>query len=38
MVQLPRDMMIEAGIGESVRLKVVPEGILLQPEEGRDES
>ncbi len=32
MVQLPRDMMIEAGITDQIRLKVVPEGILLQPE------
>jgi ABC-type lipoprotein export system ATPase subunit len=32
MVQLPRDMMIEAGIEDQIRLKVVPEGILLQPE------
>ncbi len=38
MVQLPRDMMIEAGIDESVRVKVVPEGLLLQPEEDTNES
>jgi ABC-type lipoprotein export system ATPase subunit len=38
MVQLPRDMMIEAGIDESVRIKIVPEGLLLQPEEDSDES
>lgn len=38
MVQLPRDMMIEAGIEGHVRAKVVPEGILLEPEEIRDES
>jgi ABC-type lipoprotein export system ATPase subunit len=31
-VQLPRDMMIEAGIEDRVRVKVVPEGILLEPE------
>lgn len=32
MVQLPRDMMIEAGIDDHVRVKVVPEGLLLEPE------
>jgi putative ABC transport system ATP-binding protein len=32
MVQLPRDMMIEAGIDDRVRIKVVPEGLLLEPE------
>ena len=37
MVQLPRDMMIEAGIGDEVRVKVVPEGLLLEPEERNDE-
>jgi len=31
-VQLPRDMMIEAGIDDRVRVKVVPEGLLLEPE------
>ena len=38
MVQLPRDMMIEAGIGDHVRVKVVPEGLLLEPEGDDDES
>jgi len=38
MVQLPRDMMIEAGIDDGVRVKVVPEGLLLQPEEAGNES
>ena len=38
MVQLPRDMMIEAGIGDRVRVKVVPEGLLIEPEGGIDES
>ncbi|MEN8113726.1 MAG: ABC transporter ATP-binding protein [Actinomycetota bacterium] len=33
MVQLPRDMLIEAGIGDHVRVKLVDEGILLQSEE-----
>jgi ABC-type lipoprotein export system ATPase subunit len=38
MVQLPRGMMIEAGIDDRVRVKVVPEGLLLQPEGDGDES
>lgn len=38
MVQIPRDMMIEAGIEDSVRVKVVPEGLLLQPEDDGNES
>lgn len=38
MVQIPRGMLIEAGIGDHVRVKVVPEGLLLEPEEGHDES
>lgn len=38
MVQLPRDLMIEAGIDDRVRVKVVPEGLLLEPEGGLDES
>lgn len=38
MVQLPRDLMIEAGIDDRVRVKVVPEGLLLEPEGGHDES
>jgi ABC-type lipoprotein export system ATPase subunit len=37
MVQLPRDMMIEAGITDEVRIKVVPEGLLLEPEGDVDE-
>ncbi|RPI20486.1 MAG: ABC transporter ATP-binding protein [Actinobacteria bacterium] len=32
-VQLPRDMLLEAGIGDRVRAKAVPDGILLQREE-----
>lgn len=38
MVQLPRGMLIESGIRDHVRVKVVPEGILLEPEENPDES
>lgn len=38
MVQLPRDMLIESGIKDHVRVKVVPEGLLLEPEEITDES
>ena len=38
MVQLPRDLMIEAGIDDRVRVKVVPEGLLLEREGGIDES
>lgn len=38
MVQLPRDMLIESGIEDQVRVKVVPEGLLLEPEGGHDES
>ena len=38
MVQLPRGMMIESGITDHVRVKLVREGILLQPEEVDDES
>jgi putative ABC transport system ATP-binding protein len=38
MVQLPRDLMIEAGIDDRVRVKVVPEGLLLEPEGGPGES
>lgn len=33
MVQLPRDMLIESGIGDHVRVKLVEDGILIQPEE-----
>jgi putative ABC transport system ATP-binding protein len=32
-VQLPRDMLLEAGIGDRARAKVVDDGILLQREE-----
>ncbi|MCB1247738.1 MAG: ABC transporter ATP-binding protein [Acidimicrobiia bacterium] len=38
MIQLPRDMITEAGIGDHVRVKVVDEGLLLQPEGDDDES
>jgi len=38
MVQLPRDMLMESGIKDHVRVKVVPEGLLLEPEEIIDES
>ena len=33
MVQLPRDMLIEAGIGDHVKVKMTDDGILLQPED-----
>ena len=33
MVQFSRDMLIEAGIGDHVRVKLTDDGILLQPEE-----
>jgi ABC-type lipoprotein export system ATPase subunit len=33
MVQLPRDLLIEAGIGDHVRVKLIDDGILLQSEE-----
>jgi len=35
-VQIPRDLLIESGIGDSVRVKLVEDGILLQPEETRE--
>jgi ABC-type lipoprotein export system ATPase subunit len=38
MVQLPRDMLIESGIKDQVRVKVVPEGLLLEREDVSDES
>lgn len=38
MIQLPRDMIIEAGLGEQVRVKLVDEGVLLQPDGVDDES
>ena len=37
-VQLPRDMLIESGIKDQVRVKVVPEGLLLEREDVSDES
>ncbi len=33
MVQFSRDMLIEAGIGDNVRVKLTDDGILLQPED-----
>ena len=36
MIQLPRDMIIEAGISDQVVVKLTDDGILLQPE-GTDE-
>ncbi len=33
MVQIPRDMLIESGMGDHVRVKLVDDGILLQSEE-----
>lgn len=33
MVQIPRGMLIEAGIGDHVRVKLIDDGILLQSEE-----
>jgi ABC-type lipoprotein export system ATPase subunit len=38
MIQLPRDMIVEAGLGEQVRVKLVDEGVLLQPDEVDNES
>jgi ABC-type lipoprotein export system ATPase subunit len=38
MVQLPRGMLIESGISDTVRVKLVREGILLEPEDVTDES
>jgi putative ABC transport system ATP-binding protein len=35
-VQLPRDMLLEAGIGDRVRAKVVDDGILLQREDAAE--
>ena len=32
-VQIPRDMLIETGIGDHVRVKLIDDGILLQSEE-----
>jgi putative ABC transport system ATP-binding protein len=36
MVQLPRDLLIEAGIGDQVVARLVEEGILLEPSGGTD--
>lgn len=36
MVQLPRDLLIEAGIGDQVMARLVEEGILLEPSGGPD--
>ncbi len=38
MVQLPRDMLMESGIVDQVRVKIVPEGLLLEREGIDDES
>jgi ABC-type lipoprotein export system ATPase subunit len=38
MVQLPRGMLIESGITDTVRVKLVKEGILLEHEDVADES
>lgn len=38
MVQLPRGLLIESGIQDHVRVKVVPEGLLLEPEETTNDS
>jgi ABC-type lipoprotein export system ATPase subunit len=38
MVQLPRGMLIESGISDHVRVKLVKEGILLEREDQTDES
>lgn len=32
MIQLPRDLLIESGIGEQARVKIVPEGLLIEKE------
>ena len=37
MVQLPRDMLLEAGIGEQLKARIVDEGILLEPGDAPDE-
>ena len=33
MIQLPRDLMIESGIDGHARVKVVPEGLLIEKED-----
>lgn len=38
MVQLPRDLLMESGVSDHVRVKVVPEGLLLEREDVQDES
>lgn len=38
MIQLPRDMIIEAGLGDQVRVKLVDEGVLLEPDEVDDDA
>ena len=35
-VEIPRDMLIEAGIGDRARARIVEDGILLQPEDTQD--
>jgi ABC-type lipoprotein export system ATPase subunit len=35
-VEIPRDMLIEAGIGDRAKARIVEEGILLQPEDPTD--
>ncbi|MEN8237656.1 MAG: ABC transporter ATP-binding protein [Actinomycetota bacterium] len=37
MIRLPRDLLIESGIGDQARVKVVPEGLLIE-RENLDES
>jgi putative ABC transport system ATP-binding protein len=32
MIQLPRDLLIESGIGDQARVKIVPEGLLIEKE------
>jgi ABC-type lipoprotein export system ATPase subunit len=35
-ITLPRDMLVEAGIGDTAVARIVDEGILIQPEEAPD--
>jgi len=35
-VEIPRDLLIEAGIADRATVRIVDDGILLQPEEGAD--
>ncbi|GMQ97880.1 MAG: ABC transporter ATP-binding protein [Acidimicrobiia bacterium] len=37
-IQLPRDLLMESGLSDQVRVKIVPEGLLLEKQEGIDES